>query len=79
MKFFYLYILFRTIESLNINKPCINCKYYIKSNNNDINLGRCKLFLNIDDVTGYEYYTHTYIIRNNEKLCGKKGNFFLKK
>ena len=67
----------------NINKTiprCISCIYYKLfpyMNNKDTNIAE---YLTIcTKYTNYSNITFTHDCRNDEKRCGKEGNFFIKK
>jgi hypothetical protein len=70
--------------SRNVEKICVNCKYFIRHwpdydepiNNGDY--GRCKLFGEINLVTGKTDYDYAKFVRNNESQCGESGKLFVK-
>jgi Pyruvate/2-oxoacid:ferredoxin oxidoreductase delta subunit len=64
----------------NTNFPsCKNCIYYkpsIHSNEFTSSLSKCEKFGSKDIVTGEITYDYANSCRNDELLCGKKGNYF---
>jgi hypothetical protein len=67
------------IYLLNIKNNCKTCKHYIQSKDlkYEDTFSKCKLFLTNDN--GVEFYIHTFIVRNNEKLCGYDGKYYTSK
>lgn len=70
----------------NFKNICIDCKYFIKhlpnypnqeSNNSDY--GKCKLFGNLDLITGEATYNYAKSIRNDSSKCGTTGTLFERK
>ena len=49
---------------------CKNCNHV------DMETMRCKLFGNVDVVTGERMYWTTNMVRQNSSLCGEQGRFF---
>jgi hypothetical protein len=74
--------------SRNVEKLCINCKYFIGhlpdypddpiNNSNNSNYGKCKLFGEINLITGKTEYDYAKIARNNPSQCGISGNLFVR-
>ncbi len=75
------------ISSKNINKNfkniCINCKHFIKhwpdcpdEHIDNSNYGKCRLFGNLDLITGEATYDYAKFVRNDEFKCGISGKLF---
>ena len=65
----------------NVEKLCLNCKHFIGhfSNlpiNHSIH-GKCKLFGEIDLITGEIVYDHAKFVRSQEFQCGENGKLFV--
>jgi hypothetical protein len=70
-------------------KLCINCKHFKKDIFTDNTFGKCKLFPKKIDNSNYLVdgvrkktkpdYFYCSTARDFEEMCGKNGNFFLKK
>ena len=87
----YISMFLMMLLSLNMSaKPrfCINCKYYKKNElGSGDEFGRCMLFKK--ETPNYNYYVsgqkeeieykYCVIARQNEDLCGIKGNKYIKK
>lgn len=68
----------------NVNKLCINCKYFINHFKSDpydpydySNHGKCKLFGNISLINGEIEYDYAKCVRNNKSQCSEKGIYFV--
>ena len=59
------------IENRN-SKICANCKFFIPYKN------QCKIFGNVDIITGVENYERATVVRKNEEQCGEDAIFFEK-
>jgi len=59
---------------------CVNCKHFIGSPEKDIRAQVCKHRLTpepyVDPVTGKEYPSSAYVMRDSETFCGKEGRWF---
>lgn len=68
----------------NIGRLCINCKYFIKDwspygeEPDHFNYGKCKLFGELNLITGDNKYEYAKFVRNNEIQCGLSGKLFEK-
>lgn len=55
---------------------CINCKHFIKPCFSSVEVGKCKLFYDIDPVSGQKTYKYCSILRQYNNDCGINGTFF---
>ena len=89
MKYIFtiLNILFLPILSFKeiIPKLCINCKYFITDNRNDL-YGKCSLFTKkegrIDFLVNGIYndqFHYCSIAREHNDMCGEEGKLYIKK
>ena len=87
MKFFILIICLFTVDSF---EPviCINCKHFTKDFFNSNTYGKCKMFPRETNSNYYLVdgksnpqidYFYCSTSRYSEDMCGKKGQFFVKK
>jgi hypothetical protein len=67
----------------NFKNICINCKYFIKhwpdypdEPQDNSNYGKCKLFGNLDLITGETTYNYAKSVRNDSTQCGTSGKLF---
>ena len=67
----------------NFKNICINCKYFIKhwpdypdEPQDNSNYGKCKLFGNLDLITGETTYDYATLVRADSTQCGKSGKLF---
>jgi hypothetical protein len=66
-------------------KICINCKYFITDNKNDV-YGRCSLFPSekskiqflVNGVNEENYY-YCSTTRSSNNMCGEEGTYYKKK
>ena len=79
MKLIFLYMFINNKFIKNSEYPvCKNCCHYLQDDKfpNDTLLSKCTLFGQQDVISGdiTNYYVDK--VRNNDKLCGIKGNYF---
>lgn len=85
----FILLAFYSIIIKSYNLPsCNNCKHFIPNNDiNSISIGKCKLFLIIDNPPTIKDYHNIELVRNisnninnefitNYNICGKQGIFF---
>jgi len=69
----------------NFDRLCINCKYFIKhwapydEENDHTNYGKCKIFGEMNLITGDTTYDYAKLVRNDESQCGLSGKLFEKR
>ena len=79
MQIIFLYMFLNSKFIKNSEFPvCKNCCYYQKDVNfpADHKLAKCALFGEQNIITGTITNYYVDIVRNNNNLCGIKGNFF---
>lgn len=63
-----------------VPKLCINCKHFLPDKviwpDEKPDNGKCKLFCDINLVSGKTSYNYAYSVRNDNSLCGKTGKYF---
>lgn len=85
-----LSILFLEIKSTIIKSPlvplCKNCIYfkpyeYLDNQDDDYkySLGKCQRFYRISANNSQPIYSHAFLCRNDETLCGYNGNQYSEK
>jgi hypothetical protein len=69
----------------NIDKLCVSCKYFIghypdypDEQINHSNYGKCKLFGEINLITGKIQYDYAKFVRSEESQCGESGKLFVR-
>lgn len=64
----------------NLNHPaCINCVHFITDHPNNHVYAKCKLFGNMDIVSGSIQYDFAKLCRENEFKCGLNGTQYEEK
>ena len=64
----------------NLNHPaCINCVHFITDHPNNHVFAKCKLFGQMDIVTGSISYDYAKMCRENESKCGLNGSKYEEK
>jgi len=77
---FIFILLSRTVSTKishirNLNKPaCINCVHFITDHPNNHVFAKCKLFGQMDIITGSISYDYAKLCRENETKCGLNGS-----
>lgn len=62
-------------------KFCKNCKHFIPPVDNNINLeyGYCKLYTDVNLVSGEKYFRKASSVRVFNSECGKEARFYVEK
>lgn len=64
-------------------KHCVHFKSYNYIDNKDddykYSLGKCQRFSKTSETTGKVIYSHAFLCRNDETLCGYEGRGFVEK
>ena len=64
----------------NLNHPaCINCVHFVSDHSNNHVFAKCKLFGDMDVVTGSITYDYVKLCRDNDAKCGVNGTFYEEK
>lgn len=67
------------------HKLCIQCKHFMKDwspygeDLDHANYGKCKLFGELNLITGDNKYEYAKFVRNNQSQCGISGTLFEKR
>jgi len=71
-----------SMKPTDTNPPplCINCKHFIPYNvfyrSHMAKYGNCRLFYNVDVVTGEKSYEFASIARSTKTMCGTNATYF---
>lgn len=69
--------------SVPLCKNCIHFKPYDYLDNKEddykYGLGKCMFFYTINENTGKPFFSHAFLCRNDESLCGYNGNQYTEK
>ena len=59
---------------------CMDCKYFLPDkdldNAHNIEFGRCKLFYDLNVLSGARKYEFASICRSNQSMCGHKAKYY---
>jgi len=64
------------IYQMRTKSLCINCKHFIPNVPYNSLLGRCKMFGDVDLITGDISYNTASLCRKYDHFCGKNAKYF---
>jgi hypothetical protein len=89
MLFLYIFLFISCVYSLEVKpiKSCVNCKHFIPNPHNNVFIknedittyGKCKLFYELDILTGLKKLEFAAQCRNDNNKCGEEAEYYDKK
>ena len=88
--YMYVFLFLSRIDCSMIKRPlvplCKNCKYfkpyhYLDNQNDDYkyNLGKCTKYYRTNEINGKPIYSHAFLCRIDNNLCGYNGTGYVEK